>query len=108
MRPTCLLCVLKHLGDAITLWYEIIQGYEEEHIALYIGALSQAEQESGSQCPEISETLAQERRLFLDSLLGYQDAGDLYEADLLPVIKLCLNEIRQAKPANEERVTAPR
>lgn len=105
MRPNCLLCTLKHLGDAVTLWYEIQGGYEEEHIALFIGALSQAEQESAEEYPEIAETLVQERRAFLDSLLGYEDAGNLYEPDLLPLIKKCLEGIRQAEPFDEEDLT---
>ena len=99
MRPTCLLCALKHLGDALVLWTELTRGYEQEHIALFVGSLSQAEQES-TDYQEISELIEQERRAFLDSLPGWRTVEDLYTPDLLPIVGLCLDRIRQSsRPA---------
>lgn len=72
-RPSCLECVYKHIGSAMVLMSEVERGYPE-HKLLAIGHLSEAEEESQDQYPELASALREIRK-------EYQSEGetpDLY------------------------------
>jgi len=60
-RPSCILCVKKHLGQAAVLFQEALQGYPA-HRWLAIGHLAEAESESQQMAPEFAEMVRQERK----------------------------------------------
>jgi len=60
-RPTCEMCVRKHLGQAAVLFQEAIQGYPQ-HLWLAIGHLAEAEAESQSAYPGFAGLLRHERK----------------------------------------------
>lgn len=64
MRPYCLNCVLKHLGQAFVLQGEIEAGYKEYSILVY-GHLAEASEEVYG----ISQELASEIRQYRMSLM---------------------------------------
>ena len=60
-RPTCEMCVRKHLGQAAVLFQEALQGYPQ-HLWMAIGHLAEGEAESQSAYPAFAGQLRQERK----------------------------------------------
>jgi len=60
-RPSCPLCVKKHLGQAAVLFQEAIQGYPA-HRWLAIGHLAEAEAESQQMAPGLADRIRNERK----------------------------------------------
>ena len=60
-RPSCKLCVLKHLAYAFECLKEGAQGYTPErghdHLALVIASLEHAEHEALKEAPEFAEKI---------------------------------------------------
>ncbi len=65
MRPYCLNCVLKHLGQAFVLQGEIEAGYEE-HAILVIGHLAEATEEIYGISQELASEIRQHRMSFIE------------------------------------------
>lgn len=62
-RPACLICVEKHLSNALVLADEISQGYPQFR-TLLIGNLSQAADESVAEYPQLAEQIREMRHRF--------------------------------------------
>lgn len=63
MRPTCLLCVRKHLGKAEALMNEVRMGYSH-HAGYAIGQLSEAADECLQLYPEFAEQIRHEWKAY--------------------------------------------
>ena len=71
MRPTCLLCVRKHLGKAEALMIEVRQGYPH-HAGLAIGNLSEAADEALQGYPELAAEIRRHWKAFELDEAGYE------------------------------------
>jgi len=76
-RKPCANCARKHLGQAIVLLQESLQGYPS-HRWLAVGHIAEAEAEIGAVCPDIMEVLRKARK--------QMELDDEYVPDLMPVI----------------------
>lgn len=65
MRYSCLLCTLKHLGQASALITEAYLGYPL-HKWLAIGHMAEAEAESVLDYPELSSLIRQQRTDYME------------------------------------------
>jgi len=64
MRPSCLMCARKHLGQAEVLMSEALKGYPQ-HAWLAIGHLAEAEDELLEKYPEIAATVREHRLIYM-------------------------------------------
>lgn len=76
-RESCLICVEKHLGNALSLFDEVTQGYPQ-HRVLAVGNLSQAADEAFREHPELAEKIRDMRHRFqVDDIIPTVD--EVYE-----------------------------
>lgn len=68
MRASCMECVAKHVGSAISLMNEVWDGYPE-HLIDAIGELDQASQESKLVHPDLASTLRSIRKELVPDVL---------------------------------------
>lgn len=61
MRPTCLYCARKHLGQACVLLAEAHQGYPE-HLWLAIGHMAEAGDELAQDHPQLASLIRHHRK----------------------------------------------
>lgn len=78
LRPSCLMCVRKHIGQAIALLEEVYKGYPD-HKWLALGHLAEAEDESLREYPELATKIREAR-------LNIQDGGDVNLVEFYPYI----------------------
>lgn len=71
LRPTCLQCVAKHLGQANVLLKETCKGYPE-HYFIAIGHLAEAEDECVMKYPGLAAFL-RDLRLQLEDDAGFRE-----------------------------------
>jgi hypothetical protein len=71
LRPTCLQCVAKHLGQACVLLRETCKGYPE-HYFIAIGHLAEAEDECVMKYPGLAAFL-RDLRLQLEDDAGFRE-----------------------------------
>jgi len=69
-RDPCLNCVLKHIAQARALMKETLKGYEE-HVWFAIGHLAEAEDECGTEYPELRDSINHHRKC-LEMETGYE------------------------------------
>ena len=78
-RVSCGECLRKHLGSAIVCAHEVENGYPH-HDLLVIGHLSEAEQESARENPDLAEGIRRLRRRFQQGYgLKFEDVTSLLE-----------------------------
>lgn len=78
-RISCGECLRKHLGSAIVCAHEVENGYPH-HDLLVIGHLSEAEQESARENPDLAEGIRRLRRRFQQGYgLRFEDVTSLLE-----------------------------
>jgi hypothetical protein len=71
MRPSCLLCVCKHLGSASVLYGEYRRGYSG-YFGFILGELEQAWQESEKDYPDLSTAIYAEKKSFESDPASYE------------------------------------
>lgn len=94
IRPSCLLCALKHCGQAAVLFAEARLGYPL-HRHLAVGHLAEAESES-LQWPGIAMSIREERI----------KADDNYDPDIMFLLQLLddkLQELNKPKKPRKRR-----
>lgn len=62
LRTTCVLCCLKHVGQARALWLEAQKGYPNFHW-FCIGHLAEAEDEIVQEYPGLADKIRTERKV---------------------------------------------
>ncbi len=67
MRPSCLMCARKHLGQAEVLMSEALKGYPQ-HAWLAIGHLAEAEDELLEKYPELAATIREHRLVYMQRI----------------------------------------
>lgn len=76
MRPYCMACTVKHLGQAYVLQGEMGLGYPEHALGV-IGHLTEASEECVAKYPDLANDLRRERQLFFLSLLKDDEPHDV-------------------------------
>ena len=89
MRPSCLLCVRKHLGKAEALMNEVRQGYPH-HAGLAIGNLSEAADEALADYPDVAAEIRKHWKAYELDELGYE----FPTIELLRQVEDLLQEVR--------------
>ena len=79
MRESCLLCCLKHLGQAVVLVLESRQGYPE-HVWLAAAHMAEASDEMVEAYSKIAAMIRTERLMLMDS-------PEDYNPRLMPLIR---------------------
>ncbi len=95
MRETCLLCVSKHISQAIVLLVEARCGYYR-HLWYAVGHLAEAEAESCHGYPDLAEGIRNARL----SLMG--QGGIFYPASLDALLKCARDEAAKVNELSEE------
>jgi len=70
MRDSCLLCCLKHIGQAVVLLLESRQGYPE-HVWLAAAHMAEASDEMVADYPKIAAMIRSERLMLMDDPDNY-------------------------------------
>jgi len=97
MRPTCLLCVRKHLGKAEALMNEARMGYPH-HAGLAIGNLSEAADEAMADFPELAEEIRKHwKRYEMD-----EDRYQFPTTEILKKVEELLQEVRLQQKEDEK------
>jgi len=97
MRPTCLLCVRKHIGKAEALMNEARDGYPH-HAGLAIGNLSEAADEAAAEYPELASKIREHwKRYEVD-----EDGYHFPTVEILREVEELLEE-KRAQQAKEKR-----
>ena len=77
-RPTCLNCVRKHIGQAVVLMGESLQGYPA-HRWLAVGHLGEAGEECVERYPKLAEEIRTVRNKTTDDLTFIPNLMDLFD-----------------------------
>lgn len=111
MRESCKDCARKHLGSAIVLESETVQGYPL-HAFIAIGHLNEASDELIKDYPDLAERIRQARLDFAESVnreLRINEDGELYfkgelhSMDLLSLIAdVTLQHISEIPESEED------
>ena len=85
MRPSCLDCCRKHLAQALVLMHEAVKGYPA-HAWLAVGHMSEAEDETATDFPELTELIREYRLEYMLHINGLVE--DKFDTDLISIIEV--------------------